>query len=568
MSVAVQPASRFRYGRTVMARLSGGTIALWLLLPLLVALLIYGPLFTNDGPVHINFARAVLEGFSRASVQGRFYELRSGIEPNMAVYWLGAALLKVFPAAIAESIIQWLCFAWPVSMGIYALRQIDKGSTLLALPMALLVGNRLFNLGLYNSCLSIGGFLLVVAITIREMRTPRLRSGVYLFLALALTFLCHASGFLMAVVAAGAFLLVGMWRHWRTTGTTEPLWAFLPLAAGLATGAALELVPLLAHRGDAVSYGVSLAARIGHLWRLQMIAAHGMPEMVTTAFFIVLTGVAATGSFRARHVFWHGDVAPLAAALAAVTLIALIIPDVAGGGWTHFRRSAPYPFFVLILLMAALPLPAFGATLVGFASGAMLLAQVVLTGLVHRDLSIARTGFVVAERLIGRGCTILPLMMNPADMTWEDPNRIEALRLARVSHEAVRYEMTLDRVVLYNWLARLSVYPARYRPAVNPHTHLFHWPDVQLVPGLMTRVDITGFERRVGWPVDFVLVRALERDFASPARADVRAQLERGYRRVYTSPDRLISLYRRLETGPRCMPPVPGKDRDRPAAGI
>lgn len=521
----------------------------------LVWLLVFGPLHTNDGPMHIAFARAMAEGILRGSLQDYFYTLHFNFEPNVGVYYIGAALLQVMSPAAAESVIQWLALLGPGTAGYLALRQIDRRSAWLAVPLVTMLINRQFFWGLYNSCLSIAGFLVTVGLVVHALRAPRLRHGPALFIVLLITFLCHAGGFVMAVIAAGALVLADGIRRLRTNGNIAALMPLLPLAVGLIAGAALQIVPMLAHAGEPMEYGVALKARIGFIRKMEMLAMNGIPVLLTTAYFLLLAGAAAWGLWSSRKasdptgVRWH-----LALAGAFILLTALIIPDVAGGGWTHFRRSALYPELMLILLLAALPLGALLQRAILLVSSSILAVQLGTLVLVHNDLTRDQQGFLEAERLIGRSCTVLPLMLKPKDRLWEEPNELHTIRIARLSHEATRYEMSKDRVALYSWLARLSVYPVQYRPERNPHEHLFHWTPRNLRPGITPAIDIAGFERQADTTVDYVLIRALPYDINGPTRAPLRAHLTANYQPIYRSQDGLIALYRRNSVAPRCTP--------------
>jgi hypothetical protein len=113
---------------------------------------------------------------------------------------------------------------------------------------------------------------------------------------------------------------------------------------------------------------------------------------------------------------------------------------------------------------------------------------------------------------------------------------------------ASRLELPDDRVVLFNFLARLNVYPIRFIASVEPQTNLFHWAPQRHAVSIET-VDVAGFERTSGLHVDYVLVSSAVHGQSQPLRSEIENAVA-GAGTIYSSPDGgQLRLYRRPGSG-------------------
>jgi len=572
-----QPATSIR-DRALRAQ---GTMAAWLfrgLLLLLVATLaIAGPVLTNDGPSHLSMAHVMrIAGDSSAPMLNRLYEINPGFVPNALGHHLLSAFMLVLPPLAAETALQILVLAalplaaWPT------LRRCGQGAGWLALfffPIAL---QRLFFLGLYNFCLSLTGVMLCILayLRLREVALPdaprhdgapapamlrRIEASVparaaQLAMLALLTLASHVSGWMAAALAVGTMVLVETAMRLRA-GETLTAILRLPLAVALAFLPSLLPAGLfvLQASGQAMAYGAPPLERILRVVRADAFAPIGrstaLASMALGALLLVLT---LAGLRNARRTAQDAATRRLQAAACAVPLafllFLLVSPEQAGGGWSHVWRAEVFPQIGLALACATLPVgPAvlrLTATLIA-ALGS--LASIAATAWLQMvALPPVTAEFAEADALIGTHCVVAPVIGTV---------QLDGHNTARIIHQpllhiASRFELRLDRPVLYSYLARLTVYPVRYRAGMSPTRALFGWGPQSRTTSIAA-LDIPRFEAASGLRVDYVLLW----DVAHGDR--LREGLSGAYGLVHRSRSGRLELYRRQASGP-CRDACPG----------
>jgi hypothetical protein len=146
-----------------------------------------------------------------------------------------------------------------------------------------------------------------------------------------------------------------------------------------------------------------------------------------------------------------------------------------------------------------------------------------------------------ADALIGSHCTVVPLPLEP-DLLDSNLN-FDYIDYQPFYQSASRLELHDDRVVLFNYLARLPPYPIHFRPAVEPQANLFLWKPQQ-IENEVERIDLKGYEAGSGLRVDYFLI------WGRPSRQPpaIRAQVENvlsQFDEIYHSNSGVVKLYRR-----------------------
>jgi hypothetical protein len=533
---------------------------------LLSVIVLIRPVLTNDGPVHIAIGHllgALLE--ESQSLKNDVYELNLKLNPNLTIYLLISLLLRAFSPAVTESIIQMLSLLGPLGAGFFALGSINRESRCLAVLMLPLSMSVLFYLGLYNHCLSIAAFLLVLGCYFRLQAVPSRSRAAWLAAALIVAFLCHASGYAMSVISVASMITAKVvlaalrqpdgaasrfdnstLSHAGRLSALKP--QFYSLAA-LFLSLPLALL-FLTNSGGPIFFGTAVPGRIFEFATLSVLYSNAPFERVlSTAYALVIWFMlvfALWQLYRTRHTLPVGrrdDIVAALCAMGAATVVALAIPDGLGGGWTHFHRFLLFPYFwaVIIIGFARLPLAlAVSATSIGTVMALALTLSLVSVQSAVRQ----QTGPLASiDRLIGAHCTVLPLILNTVPL--DRNGRPLAMRYHPFYQVASLLELRDDRVVLFNYLLRLEVYPVRFRSAADPQRHIFHWRDYQVESDIST-IDIAGFEKSAKVAVDYILVRG--RDDDRPAARAAMQKAIAGTRVVHVSPDGHYRLYRRPST--------------------
>ena len=150
-----------------------------------------------------------------------------------------------------------------------------------------------------------------------------------------------------------------------------------------------------------------------------------------------------------------------------------------------------------------------------------------------------------ADHLIGPHCTVAPIL----GQFKADPANTARLFYHPMFHIANRLELTGDRPVLFSYVARLPVYPVRFRPQADPQALLFGWLPSQRDTRVY-KLDVAGFEKASGIPVDYVLLWDIPPDQDPGAYRDLRAAVAQShYQLAYRSSGGRMELYRRPGSG-------------------
>lgn len=513
------------------------------------------PILTNDGPIHLSFSY-LIANMDENPLQARVYIEDFGFVTNALAYAIMIPFIELVSPSFAESLIQCICLISPIVLGYLLIRRINRDNAFLAVFILPLSFNQMFFLGLYNYCLSISLFLVCLIVYDWLFNAPSFSKAVLLSVALLATFLAHPSGFIIAwcslATVTGVNLLILLAEK---MSLKKVVFDARHLIVGLCLPVAV--VPFLtsSDADSAISFGLGPVSRAFQFLTLRLINIAGWDSFVALGVAAVLL---AGGLWAVLEVFrnpdrWtryaaFGDVSIIAAGLVS-GLIMMIFPDVLGGGWTHFRRFVLFPYLWIVLLMAC---QRYSLRVKQMLTSVAVVATVLILGSVWVSEQTARAQIAPLAQVdgaIGSHCTVLPIVFSPfpVDSTGKE---IE-LAYTPFFQAASRLELHDDRVVLFNFLARLNVYPVRFRPEAEPMGHLFHWkPHAHDVS--ITQIDIEGYEKHSGLPVDYLLVWGIP----GPEHNRLQSQVEAEARKsdlVFRSEDGRMSLYRRPSQDSTCV---------------
>ncbi|MEJ8810650.1 hypothetical protein WKW77_06190 [Variovorax ureilyticus] len=538
------------------------------LLALLVAMaMAQQPFATNDGPVHLAFADLIahLHDDQGRALQREAYRVDLRLTPNLLPYLLMAGLVELSSVRIAESIVQLLCLLAPTIAAWCALRAIRRDNAWLAIFVFPLSLNQLFFLGLYNYCLSTAVFFLVVAAfwKLQEARSLAWSVGLGALLSLELT--THAGGFVAAMAGVGALTAGHVALAWRRerAGPVAALMQQWRAILAMLIPLPLLWMSLSESAGTPVLFGPGPWERAISAGRLSILRQTGGADSIIA--LALSLGLAASLAWAVVRIIRQGSRLPdravdamvaTLAALAVSVVLMFAFPDTMGGGWTHFYRLILFPYFWIVLLLAQQSFSARAAWgLLGFVSAvsfALLGSTMKNEALVRAQMEPLRQ----VDRLVGAHCTVLPVVLEsrPVDSTG---GAIATTRMPYFQN-ASRLEAHDDRLVLFNYLARLPNYPVRFLPQVEPQRLIFHWPP-HYRGTTFDAVDVAGFEKASGIPVDYLLL------IGDPRRQE--GALGEGLRLLtapsqplFASPDHRVSLYLRpRQPNSRCVPAPAGE---------
>jgi hypothetical protein len=528
----------------------------WVFWPMLVLLVgvvaVFGPVLTSDGPSHLAMAHFMLVAGDPAwPMLNRVYELNLVPSPNALGHFLMAGLMLIVPPLVAEQILQILCLISVILAARLLLLRLAPDSGWIALfffPVAL---ERMFYLGLYNFCLSVTGCILCIWAYLRLRDRMSLANGAVLAGMAIVTLASQASGWLEAGLAIGTMAVTESLLQLRADETKRGFLR-LPMAAlaSLVPSALLFMLFALWAPGDHhVTYGPSPLYRLMAVLRGDAFAPIGR----STAFASLIMGLALLGFFVAGGIALSSAKDPADASRRRLRFatcmlplsflgFALIIPDEAGGGWTHSERAQVFPYIGLALSCAMLPVGRGAKTVAAAVAAAGGLVMIGMAFWVLAwDVPEAVYEFNEADAWIGPHCTVAPVLTQ----FKLDPENTARLYYHPLFHIASRFELRADRPVLFSYVARLPIYPVMFRPDADPQRLLYRWTPSQR-DTRVNKIDIAGFEAASRIPVDYVLLW----DFPGPDQPgpyhDIReAVTSARYHLVHRSSGGRMELYQR-----------------------
>lgn len=543
---------------TVRAAQTVERTAIFLALAACVGCLVFiGPFATNDGPVHMSFARMFWFGLA-GPLQTHLYEINRALDPNLLGYLIAGPAIAVVGADWAEIILQAICLVSLPLTGWFVMSTLHSRNLAWVGVMVAMSLNEMFFLGLYNYSLSLSAGLLAFGMLVRAER-----DGGYWWVgfgaALVIAFLSHAGGFILGIVFTMSWLVPRIMNDaMNGVGVRALVARNWPVVVSMLPASLLVFQFAARQAHHETLRGPGLDYRVHQILSLNLLATNGPPTVLAAggiaALVIGATLVAAIGRLRR----WRNDPASrldtvrYGLLIASGLLLVAAFPDVAGGGWTHIRRMVLLPFLAALLVCAVHPWTVKARVVIVACTG--ILNAMVIGSALHEQISIHRVVADVDQLLdhVEAHCTVLPIIPYPSLQTVSPPlptvspwyMRVSRTSYTPFSHIATRLEQHGDRVALYNYLARLGIYPVVARPGLDPQQLIFHWaPDYW--GGAIEVADPQSFERAAGILVDYVLLQGDPMDLPPGLAAAVR-----NYQLVANAGASGFSLYAR--DGTKC----------------
>ena len=216
----------------------------------------------------------------------------------------------------------------------------------------------------------------------------------------------------------------------------------------------------------------------------------------------------------------------------------LYSPNGMSGGGHMLNRVVPFPFFLMILWLAAqnfspLMKSRFINIALVFAIG-LLASNLYIS---HR-INIQMEEYLSSKEYIEPGSTLLFLPAATegyAESTGENLTH----RVDPFLHAGDYIGLDKSVVSLANYEATMGYFPFVYRDEINPYVHI---GDLEGEGA----VNILEYEGKTGGRIDYVLYwLGQKRNTDSEKSKDIYRQLNQAYERVYVSDNELVELFKR-----------------------
>lgn len=503
------------------------------------------PIFpTRDGPTHLEGALMLLRYHQPAgAVLREWFTWELPLAPN----WLDHALLASFalflPVVVAEKLLVAVFVAGLPLAARRALVAVRPDAGFLAVLVFPFTYTWLLHMGFYNFCLSLPLFFLTIASWLRQRGTlppagvARLAGWSTLLYFTHPVALCAAAAALLALAgwdgalevregrARAPSLRAALGRGLRPLAHTAL--AFLP--------AALLLGRWLGGRRSPAYERLPWRQLLEDLLRLDVLVTFTPAEAVPAAALALVFAALAAAVLYARGrrpAVTRGDAWLLCAA--GFLVVYLGAPGALVGGSYLTPRLALFPYFALLLWLASGPWSAPARARVGAAALAVSVPFLALHARSYGHANELLREYLSAEPWVDHGQAVLPLHFAGPRHAYP---RVDVL-----AHAAAYLGVSCGTVDLsfYEGMGR-GVFPLAFRRELNPHRQLHG--NLESIPPC---VDVDGFRRRTGRPIDVVLTwKEQRRDGGEPCVDDLLAQLRASYEVVYTSSPRgLLRVWR------------------------
>lgn len=501
---------------------------------------------TIDGPAHVHLAHGMHAAMAGDAFYADFFEFNERITPNLLTELTLFALMSVAPPLVAEKVLLTVYFVGFAVVSLFAVRSIQPHAGPLALFVFFCSVSFPLGFGFYNFAFSTVVLLAWLAFWWRTRTHFTLRRVLG---HAAFSLLCYGvhlfalGASLLAIAAVGLGVVVRdwfkkprsgprtlqWWGEFLRTHALAPLLGSLP-ALVLAAGFVLPRLPGTEQVGVYLS-DMDLVFRLRALLSGASLAVFAPLEVVPVAAYVV--GLIAFSYHFARRSenFWQG--LPFAVAFFVFILLYFAMPFAFMVRWMPMRFQ-PLVFVMFALWAAALmprQYPTRKVMVIGL--GLVLIVSAVRLVAVSR-LNDAFDEFVSVQDHIRPHSTLVALRLSRQG-AGAGPFIQAGSHLATLTHSAD----------LKNFQGQASEHPIQFKPGRSAYAALGGDAAIVAVP---PRVDIMGYERNTGRPIDYVLLWGEEPDGREDATAALFAQIEEYYDLVAVSEPRgLQRLYRRRD---------------------
>jgi hypothetical protein len=525
-----------------LARWEGVLFALMVVVQL-VPIWAFPYLPTTDGAAHVANAE-VMRKYSdpELTVYRKYYVVAKEPTPNLVGHLLLAGLLGVMSPTGAEKVVVSLYVVLLPLGARYFVRSVRRGATPLAWLAFPMVYNYLFAQGFYNFVLSCGVFFFVVGYWVRNRDRMDWKRGVVLGVLGVVLYTCHLFSLAMACGVIGLLCA----------------WVSIPEIRRRSYGAAARRVIVT---GVALLPVVVMAAvyKPSTEWKSDQVFEWNPKDDVVS-----LLQFSSMVSFRTNEALLGGAITTVMGALTLLVLagkvsrrtwsrwdVLLVVPVGLVGVYfrsydaraLHFyipHRVMFYAFLTWLMWLAGQPVARRVKWAVVPIAAGIALAFTASHALKYREFAPQLKDFITAGDRIERNSTFLPLIFSPRGRTLD--GRISSVDVSPFYMASGYIAARREAVDLRNYEGNTDHFPVRFRPELNPYTHLAVGDGLNQVP---PKIDIEGY-RKKGGEVDYVIVWGLEEGFRG--HEDTKAlyrQIEAGYERVEVEGVRQTELWKR-----------------------
>lgn len=516
-------------------RLSRDAIIVWLITLLgLIPIFAVQHMPSQDGPAHIYIAQMLrLFNDPFTPLISRYFELNSGVHPNLFIYMAAQPLLSILSPAMAEKILA-AAYVLLIPVATLSLATAARRSiTLTYLALWPMLFGFMFFFGFYNYCFALLLAIIGVACWLWMRRTQGAAPVAALCATSFAAYFVHLFPLANMMLFIGAGALIDTWRMVARKTDHESRLAALKLNfVRMLARPALALTPALimvlifianragsetSYHTDKGAYSYGLTERFTHLSMLSFNISYGPWDALLSIAMMVIGVTAFMMRDRNQSLPTPAATPPPFAALVIIFLIVYwTIPGTISGHTFVLDRILPvlYLSFVLWLIHVNLTKRQIkvlvgGLTVLGIALPLFRAYQTVALDHFMRP-------FYAVSKHLAPNRTLLAVRgayhrSNAA--LWRPYYRVNV-----PVHASTALAAKVGLIDLKVVQANSSVVPLKYRGGVNPYRYLpaslATYPAVEPIriyenfrlETALPPLDIEGYRERTGGEVDYLLV--------------------------------------------------------------
>jgi len=517
----------------------------WLFWALVVATILpvwtttYFP--TQDGPIHLYIVH-LLDNYLQGTMglAADYYRLNPAVEPNLAFYAIGLALVQVFDLLTVEKLyVSGLALALCLAVR-SAVRAINPQAVVYSLLVAPTAFHYFVHMGFYNYCLAIAAAVFAVPFCLRRLDDLSAKNLALMGLVALSTIVIHLMAFLVLALGVG---LAVVWRALLELRDGTPFAATLRATfdrgwrLGLAAAPALVLALTFF-----VRYGLTSSSE-------HDVTGDGLVGMVTLVsfddreFWLMLPWLAAFyglvvytlyRQFRAGTL-WQSA---LWALLPLALLFLFFFNPVSTRRITLADRFIPFIVYFAIIWFATVTPSRLVARLVVAAAVVSTLATAGFRLWIYDRLDGDIQRYLAVAEVMGSEGTVLPLHLHHPPR-GSDHAALPYLHAG--AHLAHQQGLLYLRASLLS-TTRFGYFPFNYREEVDPFRHVAYRLDAG-----PPEVDLLNYVENTPGEIDYVMLSPAPTEvFDDPLIDSIREQLAAGWERVRGPAEATSELYRRL----------------------
>lgn len=499
---------------------------------------------TGDGPCHVANAQAMLDMWTNnSSFYSRFYVFNHHPDPNWFTHLLLSSIIYISGSGTAEKLFLTILILLHAGSMYLLMHKLTRRISLWPLVIIVFIFHQPLVRGFYNFSFSIPFFFLLIYSWINHLELKKTKHLASFFVFLMLTYFTHPVAFVFGCVTCFALLSSYALSGALNGGIKSITKAFTGLLLCVSPFAFLFL-KFSSNNGGLSAINLSFdTGKLDLLFRLKFLVNYSEKELL----FVSIVGIVMSATTLTAIVFRFRKATGidkydgfLAAAIFGMILF-LFLPDWLLGGGLFVMRAGLFTMLLFCCCIAYMPLPAMirdtSAAIIYTCFLVLFMIRMPIVNAASRGVADVMTTW----KYVKAGSVLLPL--NFETLGKDEDKKIISEKNNIFCHVGQHLGIGKTALVLDNYEANTSYFPLKWRPELNPYTHLSREQGIEGVPPYAA---INEYEQKTGVNIDYLLMWCYDTSSQTdPHYRKLALEIDSTYHVIYTSPTRRTILWQR-----------------------